>query len=75
MIPPSQQTVVIMTALKSVEETAQTLGVAKATLDGWRVKGMGPQFVRLGRRVAYRPEDIEAFINGGLRKSTSQEVA
>jgi predicted DNA-binding transcriptional regulator AlpA len=64
-----------MTTLKSVEETATALSLSVATLNKWRVQGRGPQFVRLGRRVAYRPEDIETFIKDGVRSSTSQEVA
>lgn len=64
-----------MTALKSVEETAADLGLAVGTLNKWRVTGNGPRFVRLGRRVVYRQEDIEAFVANGVRTSTSQEVA
>jgi predicted DNA-binding transcriptional regulator AlpA len=64
-----------MTTLKSVEEAATALSLSVGTLNKWRVQGRGPQFVRLGRRVAYRPEDIEAFIKDGVRSSTSQEVA
>jgi hypothetical protein len=64
-----------MTALKSVEETATALSLSVGTLNKWRIQGRGPQFVRLGRRVAYRPEDIETFVRDGVRSSTSQEVA
>ena len=31
------------------------------TLERWRFTGEGPQFVKLGGRVIYRLEDIEAY--------------
>ena len=31
------------------------------TLERWRWLGQGPAFLKLGGRVAYRLEDIEAF--------------
>jgi predicted DNA-binding transcriptional regulator AlpA len=64
-----------MSKLNSVEETAAKTGMAVSTLNKWRVTGFGPKFVKLGKRVLYRDEDIEAFITAGIRSSTSQEVA
>jgi predicted DNA-binding transcriptional regulator AlpA len=61
-----------MSALKPVEETAKKTGVSVSTLNKWRVAGFGPKFVKLGRRVLYRDEDIEAFITAGIRRSTSE---
>jgi predicted DNA-binding transcriptional regulator AlpA len=64
-----------MSKLDSVEEAATKTGMSVSTLNKWRVTGFGPKFVKLGKRVLYRDEDIEAFITAGLRSSTSQEVA
>lgn len=64
-----------MTALISVEEAAASLGLAKGTLDKWRVQGRGPKFLKLGSAVKYRAEDIEAFLADAARSSTSQEAA
>jgi predicted DNA-binding transcriptional regulator AlpA len=64
-----------MCKLYSVEETAAKTGVSVSTLNKWRVAGSGPKFIKLGRRVLYRDEDIQAFITAGIRSSTSQEVA
>ena len=64
-----------MSKLNSVEETAAKIGLGVSTLNKWRVTGFGPKFVKLGKRVLYRDEDIEAFITAGVRTSTSQEVA
>jgi predicted DNA-binding transcriptional regulator AlpA len=59
------------TSLKSVRDTAVYLGVSVSTLNKWRVFGNGPRFCRLGRRVAYRQKDIDEFVAGNLRRSTS----
>jgi predicted DNA-binding transcriptional regulator AlpA len=63
-----------MSKLNSVEEAATKTGMSVSTLNKWRVTGFGPKFVKLGKRVLYRDEDIETFITAGLRSSTSQEV-
>ena len=60
------------TRLLLPSEAAERLCLSSDGLRGWRAKGFGPPFVKLGaRRVRYRPEDVEAFVNGQLRASTS----
>ena len=44
-------------------EVAQRWRVSIRTLEGWRFKGIGPTFVRIGSRVLYRAAQIEAFEN------------
>ena len=58
--------------LLKTPEVAKKLRVTKAALESWRFRGCGPQFVKYGRAVRYRPEDIEKFIEKSLRKSTSE---
>lgn len=41
-------------------------GVSKRFLELAPSRGEGPRFVRLGRSVRYRPEDIEAWIEAQL---------
>ncbi|MCI0626794.1 MAG: helix-turn-helix domain-containing protein [Acidobacteria bacterium] len=43
-------------------EVSQKLDVTKPCLRRWRHEGRGLPFVRVGRLVRYRFEDIEAFI-------------
>jgi excisionase family DNA binding protein len=43
-------------------EVAERLRVSTRTLEFWRHQGRGPAFVRVGKRVRYRPDDVEAFI-------------
>ncbi len=50
---------------------AKILTVEVGTLRNWRVSGKGPRFVRIGRLCRYRPEDLLAFVESGLRQSTS----
>ena len=56
---------------KTTEETAKVLGLKKGTLEAWRYYGKGPRFHKIGRYVRYSIEDIEAFIKGSRRTSTS----
>ena len=52
------------------EEVAARLGIAPQTLAVWRLKGIGPPFIKMNRAVRYRPEDIEAFISGNQQRNT-----
>ena len=42
-------------------EVADRLGVSPFTVRAWRRKGNGPRFMKMGRAVRYRSEDVEAF--------------
>jgi hypothetical protein len=58
--------------LLTLDETAAWLLLSKGHLARLRVVGGGPPFVKLSRRcVAYRREDLEAFIAARIRYSTS----
>ena len=54
--------------------TAEALGNSVRTLQAWRVQGRGPVFVKIGKRIGYLPEDIEAFVAASRRISTRQRV-
>ncbi|MCP4102958.1 MAG: helix-turn-helix domain-containing protein [Lentisphaerae bacterium] len=43
-------------------EVADKLGVAEATLRGWRVVGKGPKYVKCGRWVRYSEKTIANWI-------------
>lgn len=43
------------------------------TIERWRTKGTGPKFIRVGRRVLYRPEAIERWLDQQTRSHTNQE--
>lgn len=47
----------------SAREAAQYLGVSVSALKNWRAKKMGPKWTHRGARlVAYRPADLEKFL-------------
>lgn len=54
-------------------EAAEYLGLSPATLETLRTRGGGPPFVKLGRRVVYRQEDLKAWLARRLRRSTSDQ--
>ena len=53
-------------------EAAERLGFTARFLQNRRVRGDGPQFVRVSARaVRYRPVDLEKWATDRLRTSTS----
>jgi len=50
--------------LLTTDQASDLLGLQPATLKRWRVLGIGPKYVRLGRRsIRYRQSDLKAFIS------------
>lgn len=54
----------------SQTDLANRWRMSPRTLERWRFTGEGPQFVKLGGRVVYRLEDIEAFELQQIRQAT-----
>lgn len=62
----------IENTLLTEAQTAQRLQVSIRTLQGWRLSGGGPPFIKLGRRsVRYRMSDLDRWIEEQRRTSTS----
>lgn len=57
--------------LLTTTEAANFLGLKPNTLAKWRVAGVGPLYVALGRAVRYRVSDLKLFIERNTRHSTS----
>ncbi|MGA9665975.1 MAG: helix-turn-helix domain-containing protein [Gallionella sp.] len=54
------------------EQAAEFLGgIRPNTLEGWRLKGVGPAFYKIGRLVRYDQADLEAYLESQKRSSTS----
>jgi predicted DNA-binding transcriptional regulator AlpA len=58
--------------LLSTADVADFLGVSASALNKWRLTGSGPRFIRLGSRIAYRPAEVDAFIESRSCRSTSE---
>ncbi|AHG87559.1 hypothetical protein J421_0043 [Gemmatirosa kalamazoonensis] len=69
--PPAAAAPYTPAVLLTEIDLAQLLGVKPATLRDWRVDGRGPVFVQLGRRVRYRPADVDRWLDEQTRRSTS----
>ena len=54
----------------TVQQASEYLGLAVSTLNKWRCHGGGPVFIKMGRAVRYRVEDLEVFINQAKKNST-----
>jgi predicted DNA-binding transcriptional regulator AlpA len=61
-----------MTALLNQREVAFALRLSERTVERFRVTGLGPKFIKLGRRVLYRQSDLDEYIASRLCQSTSE---
>ena len=65
-----------MKKIISTKEAAEYLGGLKVnTLEGWRVKGEGPSYIKIGRLVRYRLVDLDKYLDACLRSSTSETIS
>jgi hypothetical protein len=56
--------------LISDAQFAAMMMVSEYTTQQWRVAGTGPTYVRLGRAVFYRLNDIELWVGSNTHQST-----
>ncbi|RWO54144.1 helix-turn-helix domain-containing protein [Mesorhizobium sp.] len=47
------------------------VGLSVSTLEKLRLTGDGPEYIKLGRTVVYSTADLDAWMEGNRRKSTS----
>ena len=53
-------------------EVAARLGVSRFTVRSWRLKGQGPRFLKMGRAVRYRNEDVDDYERQALVETQAQ---
>jgi excisionase family DNA binding protein len=51
-----------MDTLLTEEEVAKRLHVSLASVRRWRLERRGPQFIKVGSLVRYRPEEFENWL-------------
>lgn len=52
-------------------EAAARLRTTIGTLANWRVRGQGPRFIKVGRKVLYPVAEIEAWERKNLKENTA----
>ena len=62
-----------MEPLLDEQKASEVLTVKVKTLQAWRVRGDGPNYIKLGRCVRYRLSDLEEFAASHTRRSTSDQ--
>ena len=55
-------------------EAARFLGLSGRTLEKHRTYGTGPRYSKIGGRVVYAVDDLQAWVTRGEKTSTSDET-
>jgi excisionase family DNA binding protein len=55
----------------NTDAAAQYTGLGRSTIEKLRVYGGGPRYLKLGRSVRYRAEDLDAWLADRVVQSTS----
>lgn len=58
--------------LMKEKQVSQEYNLSVSWLRNARWKGDGPQFVKIGGGIFYRPDDLTAYIEKNTRNSTSE---
>ena len=53
-------------------DLARRWSISPRTLERWRWLGQGPRYIKIGGRVVYSVEEVEAFEAQQTRASTSE---
>jgi predicted DNA-binding transcriptional regulator AlpA len=53
-------------------EAAEYCSSSASTFEKLRLSGGGPAYSKIGRRVVYRVEDLDAWLAANSRRSTSE---
>lgn len=48
----------------SVEDLADELKIPKSTIYGWKSRGLGPQWTRVGKHLRARRTAVDAWLDG-----------
>ena len=55
--------------LLSSADVAELLDVSERTLEFWRYARKGPAYLKVGKRVRYRPADVEAYLEANRQSA------
>ncbi|ADU36936.1 helix-turn-helix transcriptional regulator [Variovorax paradoxus] len=57
--------------LLATAQASAYLGVPGPTLAGWRYRGIGPTYVKIGGCIRYRKADLDGYIAQNERKAVA----
>ena len=61
-------------ALLNEEQAAAFIGVTRRAMQGWRLSGRGPQYIKISSRcIRYRKRELVTWSENRLQTSTSEE--
>jgi hypothetical protein len=55
-------------------ELSRRWSISPRTLERWRWLGQGPQYLKIGGRVVYRRDDVEAYEAQQVRTGSAAKV-
>jgi predicted DNA-binding transcriptional regulator AlpA len=61
----------LLPTVVTAKTAARLVGLAESTLAKLRLNGNGPVYCKLGRRVVYRPGDLEQWLQSRTARDTS----
>lgn len=67
--------VTLQSELRDEIALAKRLKIKVKTLQAWRTRGGGPAFIRVGRLVRYRDEDVSRWLESRRMHSTSESTS
>jgi hypothetical protein len=73
-VPPDPPSATRHRKYLNAADAAEFIGLAKQTLNSWRVSGGGPPYHKLGRRVLYDAEELEGWVQGRRARHTSADA-
>lgn len=74
--PPATLEPIATDTLLTTKMLADKILVSSRTLEGWRVKGGGPKFTKVGMfRIAYQWGDVLDWLESRKVNSTSESIA
>ena len=69
--PVGVKAVALMPKVVTARVAAKFVGLSESTLAKLRLNGNGPIYCKLGRRVLYRPSDLEQWLESRIARDTS----
>lgn len=59
----------------TVSAAAEHIGLSPSTLNKMRHEGRGPRYMRLGNRVMYRRQDLDAYLDSAVVETADSRAA